>query len=137
MDAFARLGKPQRLQHDRRARGKRVVEHDVVEITVRDAGHRKRSLAGNPRGRAQRESLHLRHRDMLSGLARAPDVDGFFGTVLRPVSPRQHHRPTGIRHQTNVEDIERVANGPGVQYFCNRQWITIHGLGMQRRPGAC
>src|SRR5215467_760702 len=74
---------------------------------------------------------------MLSALARAADIDRFFGTVLRPVSTRQYYGPTGIGHQTDIEDIEGIANRSGVEHFLNGQWVTIHGFWVQRRPGAC
>ena len=57
--------------------GESIVEHNVVEVTVGDAGHGKSALAGNARGLAQGQPLHLRDGDVLSALARTADVDGF------------------------------------------------------------
>src|SRR5437879_1757884 len=86
----------QRLQHERRAGGEGVVEHDVVEVRALDAGHRERLLARPPGGLAEREVAHLRQHDVLAALAGTTHVDRPLGAILRAVRPRQDHGAAGV-----------------------------------------
>ena len=62
-------------------------------------------VAGDARGLAERQVLHLGEAHVLGRPRRAPRTyTGFFAQSLRPVGAGEHHRAAGVGDQADVQD---------------------------------
>jgi len=87
---------------DRQMR-KGVVDHQMVDVLVRDAGLGKSRGAGDAEGARRGEILHLADHRCLDTLAGAEEVDRLLREVAGALSRNQDQRAAAIRHQTTLQ----------------------------------
>jgi len=101
-----------------------VVDHQVVDVVVRDAGLGKGRGAGDAEGARGGEVRHLGDHRRLGALAGAEEVDRppvrCQGQALREVAGalgrNQDQRTAAIGHHTTQQEPERVGDHPRVQH---------------------
>ena len=80
-----------------------VVDHQVIDVAVRDAGLVERLLAGDAERARRGEVLHLADHRRLDALAGAEHVDRLLREVLGALGRDQDQRAAAVGHQAALQ----------------------------------
>ena len=116
--------------------GEGVVDHQMIDIVVTDAGGRERPRPGDPERRRGGEIVHLADQRCFAALSGSADVDRGPAQVASPVGPGQHQGAATVGDQAAHQQPERVADHPGVQHVVDRDRIAETGTGIETGPFA-
>ena len=83
--------------------GKSVVDHQMVDVLVRNAGLGKSRGASHTKGARGGEILHLADHRCLDALAGAEEVNGLLREVAGAFGGDQDQRAAAIGHQTALQ----------------------------------
>ena len=106
----------------------------MVEVARGDSRHLERLFARHAGRFTERNVLHFRHETMFRGLASAAHINWLFGAIFSPICPRQHNRAARIRHQTDVQQVERIEHRTGIQHVLYGDGIAEFCFRVQARP---
>ena len=113
--ALAAPDKAQIFEAVDRQVGEGVVDHQMVDVLVGDAGLGKRLGAGHAERARRREIRHLADHRGLDDLAGAEDVDGPGREILGALGRGQDQRAAAIGHEAALQQAERIGDHPRVQ----------------------
>ena len=109
--ASPRLAEAQVLQAVERQVGEGVVDHQVVDVAVADAGLVEGLLARDAEGLGGGEVLHLADHRRLDALAGSQDVDRLSREIPGPLGAGQDQRAAAVGDQA----AHQLAERPGDQ----------------------
>ena len=113
-----------------------VVDHQVVDIAVLDAGHAEGLRPRDAEGARAGEVLHLADHGGLDGFTAAQDVDRLLRKILRTVGGGEDQRAAAIRHQAALQQAERVGDHLAVQHVVDRDRVLEGRARILARPFA-
>ncbi len=114
--------------------GEGVVDHQVVDVVVGDAGFGKGLGAGDAKGARGGEVFHLADHRGLDALAGAEQVDRLSREVLGALGRNQDQRAAAIGDEATLQQSERVGDHPRVQHILDRDRCLEGGARVLARP---
>src|SRR5258706_395622 len=114
----------------------RIVDHQVIDILVGDAGFLEGQGAGDLEGARTVKGLHLADHRRLNAFAGAEDVDRLFRKIPGAVGRGQDQRAAAIGDEAALQDAEWIGDHPRVQDIRDRDRRLHGGARVLRRPFA-
>src|SRR5882672_1180957 len=113
---------------------KRVVDHQVIDILVADAGLLEGEWARDPERARTVERLHLADHRCLDAFTGAEDIDRLGLEILGAVGRGQDQRAAAIGDEAALQDAERIGDHPRVQHILDRDRRLHGGARILRSP---
>ncbi len=132
-EALALADEPEVLEPIDREVGEGVVDHQVVDVVMRDPGPGERRRAGDTERPRRGEVLHLADRRGLDALARAEHVHRALevgGTLVGG----EDEGPAAVGHQAALQQVERFGDHARLEHVVDRDRVPERGPRIHRRP---
>ena len=113
-----------------------VVDHQVIDVLVGDAGFAERGRPCDLEGARGVERLHLADHRRFHALAGAEDIDRLVRKILGAVGRGQDQRAAAIGDEAALQDAERIGDHPRVQHVLDRDRRLHRGARILRGPFA-
>ena len=113
-----------------------VVDHQMVDVVVGDAGLGKGLGAGDAERARRGEILHLADHRRLDALAGAEDVDRLCREILGALGRCEDQRAAAIGDQAALQQPERIGDHPRVQHVVDGDRVLEGGARVLCRPFA-
>ena len=132
--ASPRLAEAQVLQAVERQVREGVVDHQVIDVRVLDAGFVEGLLARHAERARGGEVLHLADHRALDALAGAQDVDRLLREVLGALGAGEDERAAAVRDQAAHQDAERLGDHARLEHVVNRDRLLEGRARVLGRP---
>src|SRR5882672_7196184 len=113
---------------------KRVVDHQVIDIPMGDAGLLEGERARDLERTRTVEGLHLADHRRFHALAGAEDIDRLGLEILGAVGRGQDQRAAAVGDEAALQDAERIGDHPRVQHILDRDRRLHGGARILRGP---
>ncbi len=114
----------------------RVVDHQVIDVLVRDPGLLERRRSGHAERARRGEILHLADHRRFRAFAGAQDIDRLGREILRALGRGQDQRAAAVGHQAAHQQPERIGDHAAVQHVVGGDRIAERRPRVLRRPFA-